>query len=453
MSHVPLFWLVALVLVAATVAALVWPLLRPRAARAPDDDGAATAVYRDQKRQLDDELAARAITRTERDAQLEELAARFGDELSSMSATATPITPRSSYVAALVLVAVIPATALLLYMAFGRPALVERATPAAQQPALTHEQIETMVDKLATRMKEHPDDPVGWRLLARAYASMGRFPEAVAGFTEAAHRGPEDATLLADWADALAMRNQSLQGEPSTLIARALTLDPRDPKALSLAATAALERQDYAGAIAQWRKLQAQFPPGSDEARQLDAMIAEASAAASKSGRSAPAAPSADAAPATAAASAPVTGAGTSTAPPWSAAAAAPGTGAETSTAPPASAAAPAISGRVSLDPALRERAGATDTLFIFARAVNGPRMPLAVVRATAGELPRDFRLDDSMAMSPITRLSSATEVIVEARISRSGSATPAPGDLQGASPPVKPGAHDVTIVIDDIVR
>lgn len=415
MSHVPLFWLVALVLVAATVATLVWPLLRPRAAHAPEDDRAATAVYRDQKRQLDDELAAGAITRTDRDAQLEELAARFGDELSSMSTTATPITPRSSYVAALVLAAVIPATALLLYMAFGRPALLERATPVAQQPALTHEQIETMVDKLATRMKEHPEDPVGWRLLARAYASMGRFPESVAAFTEAAHRGPEDAALLADWADALAMRNQSLQGEPSTLIARALTLDPRDPKALSLAATAALERQDYAGAIGQWRKLQAQFPPGSDEVLQLDAMIAEASAAASKSGPSASAAARADAAPATAAAS--------------------------------------SISGRVSLDPALRERVGATDTLFIFARAVNGSRMPLAVVRATAGELPRDFRLDDSMAMSPMARLSSATEVIVEARISRSGSANPAPGDLQGTSPPVKPGAHDVTIVIHDLVR
>jgi len=263
---------------------------------------------------------------------------------------------------------------------------------------------------------------------------MGRFPESVAAFTQAAHRGPEDAALLADWADALAMRNQSLQGEPSTLIARALTLDPRDPNALSLAATAALERQDYTGAIAQWRKLQAQFPPGSNEALQLDAMIAGASAAASRSGPSASAAARAGAAPATAAASSP-------------------GTGAETSTAPSGSAAASSISGRVSLDPALRERVGATDTLFIFARAVNGSRMPLAVVRATAGELPRDFRLDDSMAMSPMARLSSATEVIVEARISRSGNANPAPGDLQGTSPPVKPGAHDVAIVIHDLVR
>jgi cytochrome c-type biogenesis protein CcmH len=79
--------------------------------------------------------------------------------------------------------------------------------------------------------------------------------------------------------------------------------------------------------------------------------------------------------------------------------------------------------------------------------------MPLAVLRTTAGELPRNFKLDDSMAMAPAARLSGASEVVVEARISKTGSATPSPGDLQGDSGVVKPGAHDVSIVIDQIVR
>jgi cytochrome c-type biogenesis protein CcmH len=79
--------------------------------------------------------------------------------------------------------------------------------------------------------------------------------------------------------------------------------------------------------------------------------------------------------------------------------------------------------------------------------------MPLAVLRTTAGELPRNFTLDDSMAMAPAARLSGASEVVVEARISKTGSATPSPGDLQGDSGVVKPGAHDVSIVIDQIVR
>ena len=121
-------------------------------------------------------------------------------------------------------------------------------------------------------------------------------------------------------------------------------------------------------------------------------------------------------------------------------------------TAAGASDAAAAITGSVSLDPKLRGRAAASDTLFIYARAVQGPRMPLAIVRTTAGEWPRAFRLDDSMAMTPATKLSGASEVVVEARISKTGNATPSPGDLQGASAAVKPGARDVLIVINDVV-
>ncbi|HLW11557.1 MAG TPA: c-type cytochrome biogenesis protein CcmI [Casimicrobiaceae bacterium] len=404
MPFASLFWLVALLLVAATVAALVWPLLRGRNTPLPEDDAAATNVYRDQKRQLDDELAAGVITRAERDAQLDELSARLGAELAVGTAPAARISPRSSYVAALILVAVIPASALLLYASFGSPGSLRTATPASEAPPMSQEQIVAMVDKLATRMKEHPEDPTGWRLLARAYASMGRFGESVAAFNEAAARAPADAPLLTDWADALAMQNQSLQGEASKLVARALALDPKYPKALALAATAALERKDYGGAIDEWRKLKLEFPPGGEEAKQIDAMIAEADAARN---------------------------------------------GAMTS----ASVDASAITGRVSLDPKLRDRVGAGDTLFIFARAVNGPRMPLAVVRTAANELPRDFRLDDSMAMTPAARLSAAGQVIVEARVSKSGSATPVPGDLQGTSAAVRPGAHDVSIAIDDVVR
>ena len=404
MPFASLFWLVALLLVAGTVAALVWPLLRGRSSPSPEDDAAATNVYRDQKRQLDDELAAGALTRAERDAQLDELSARLGAELAAASPPAPRISPRSSYVAALILVAVIPASALLLYASFGSPGSLRTATPASEAPSMSQEQIVAMVDKLATRMKEHPEDPTGWRLLARAYASMGRFGEAVAAFSEAAARAPADAQLLADWADALAMQNRSLQGEPSKLVARALAIDPKYPKALALAATAALERKDYSAAIDEWRKLKMEFPPGGEETKQIDAMIAEAEAASS----GAPKVASIDAS---------------------------------------------AITGRVSLAPKLRDRVGADDTLFIFARAVDGPRMPLAVVRTTASSLPRDFRLDDSMAMTPAARLSAAGRVIVEARVSKSGSATPAPGDLRGTSAAVKPGAHDVSIAIDDIVR
>ena len=419
MPFTPLFWIVALVLVAAAVAALVWPLLSSRTARAPAvDDGASTSVYRDQKRQLDEELEAGAITRAERDRQLDELAARLGAELDASAGTASARSRsmRASYVTALALVAVIPVTALLLYATFGNPGLLQRQAQPDERAPMSHEQIEAMVEKLATRMKEHPDDPAGWRLLARAYTAMGRYPDAVGAFIEAAKRSPEDASLLADWADALAMQKQTLQGEPSRLVERALALDPNYPKALSLAASAALERKDYDTAIAQWRRLKMQFPPGDAEAKEVDAMIAEAEGAK----RGAPVAAAAD--------------------------------GAARREAPAASADEAAITGRVSLDPKLRERAAANDTLFVFARAVNGPRMPLAVARTTASALPYAFRLDDSMAMTPAARISGAGEVVVEARLSKTGGATPASGDLRGTSGPVKPGTRDVLIVINDVV-
>jgi len=116
-------------------------------------------------------------------------------------------------------------------------------------------------------------------------------------------------------------------------------------------------------------------------------------------------------------------------------------------------AAASAITGSVSLDAKLRDRASTGDTLFIYARAPTGSRMPVAITRTTAGAWPREFRLDDSMAMTPAARLSNVPEVIVEARISKSGNATPAAGDLVGSSGAIKPGARGVSIVIADVVR
>jgi len=420
MPSASLFWLVALLLAAGSVTAIVWPLLRARAPATANDDNAAADIYRDQKRQLDDELAAGAITRAERDAQLDELTKRLGAELASPAAPASGGSPRTSYVSALILVAAIPATALALYATYGSPgALVASAAPAAHA-GMTQEQVVAMVDKLAARMKEHPEDPAGWKLLARADAALGRFPEAVAAFREAAARGPADASLLADWADAQAMANRSLEGAPTALIARALALDPNHPKALSLAATAALERKDYEAAIDDWRKLEAQLPAGSDEAKEVDAMIAEADAARH----------------------------GAST----TASSASTGTrAAQAQNTPPNVDS--AIAGSVTLDPKLQQRVAATDTLFIFARAVNGPRMPLAVARTAVGAFPRAFRLDDSMAMAPGATLSNAGDVIVEARISKNGSATPAPGDLEGRSGVVKPGARGVAIAIDNVVR
>jgi cytochrome c-type biogenesis protein CcmH len=223
-------------------------------------------------------------------------------------------------------------------------------------------------------------------------------------------RAPRDAQLLADFADALAMaRGQSLQGEPEKLVLRALQIEPTNLKALALAGTAQYERKDFKGAANTWRRMLPLVPPDSDDARAIqsnvDEALAMAGAAKSPATRRAPA------------------GAG------------------------------PALRGEVRLSEKLKNQASPDDTVFIFARAAEGPPMPLAVLRKRVRDLPVTFALDDSMAMAPQARLSGFPRVVVSARVSKSGQATAQPGDLQGASAAVANDASGVRVVIDSVVR
>ena len=431
-----LFWSVATLLVALTLGVLLWPLLRARhGAVAPDDDSAAIAVYRDQKRALDAECAAGAITPSERDATLAELARRVSEDVTvgapapspaPAEGTAAPA-PKRAWALALALMLLVPAAAFTLYQRLGTPVAAVAATAAdgGTGHEMSERQIAAMVDSLAQRLKQHPDDANGWVLLAHSYQALERFTEAADAYARADALIPNNADLLADYADTLAMaQGRKLEGAPAALIQRALAIDPKHKKALALAGTVTLETHDLDASIAYWRRLAAELPAGSDEARQVADVIAEVDAAKRE-------------------------GKGGSVAPSKRAGATAP--------APPApqgdkAAAGLAITGRVDLNGALASKVALNDTVFIFARAAEGPRMPLAVLRIPAKELPRDFSLDDSMSMAAGMKLSAAPSVIVEARISKSGNALPQPGDLFGRSAPLKPGATGVRITIDQVV-
>lgn len=417
-----IFWSIALLLVVMTVLALLWPLLRPqRRDAAPDADTAAIALYRDQKRALDAECADGVITPGERDAGVAELAHRLGDELALPAAAAGARGERPAWVPALALLLVIPSAAFVLYAHLGSPAAaVAAADDGASPHAMSASQIAAIVDRLALRLKSHPDDAEGWLLLARSYALLGRFADAADAYARADVLIPDNADLLADYADVLAMaQGKRLAGKPTELVQRALAIDPQHMKALALAASAAMEAGDLNRASSYWRQLRAQVPQGSDDAKQIDAIVAEIGSA--KGGNGAVAAAKARAA-----------------AQPDQAAAA-----------PPSAA---SIAGRVDIAPALAAKVALSDTVFIFARAVDGPRMPLAVLRVAARQLPLQFKLDDSMGMAGGMKLSSAPAVIVEARISKSGNALPQAGDLSGKSKPVKPGASGVKVTIDEML-
>jgi cytochrome c-type biogenesis protein CcmH len=399
------FLVVAAAMVAAAVAWVLVPLLRQRRQAGPDPEATNLAVLRDQVAELDADLARGTLTPERYDQAKLELERRVLDEVAPAPGAAGATPAASSAWAAAILGAAIPVAAVALYLAVGTPAMLVAQTPGASGPQheVTADQLEAMVAKLAAHVEKNPDDVKGWSLLARSYYVMARYPEAVRAYERAAVLAPRDTDLLADYADALGMtQGRSLHGKPLEIVERALAIDPDHWKALALAGTAAFERKDYRGAIAYWERLKRVVPADSQIGQSVDASIAEA--------RELGGAPAAKA---------------------------------------PKAAAGARVAGRVSLAPALAARAAPTDTVFVFARAASGPPMPLAVLRKQVKDLPFEFALDDSMAMAPNLKLSGFPEVVIGARVSRSGNATPASGDLQGASRPVRVGATGVTLVID----
>ena len=402
-----LFWILAATMVVVVLAVLVRPLLRPAAAAADETARSNLRVLRDSLAELDAERAAGTLSAGQHAEARAELERRALEESTTVDAAPGQ---RSGRTSALVLAVLLPAAAVLLYAQLGDRRGLDPVL--AQPPSMASAgDVETLVQRLAARMQADPSDPQGWMLLGRAYAGLERFDKARDALAEAMKRTPPDAQLLSDYADVLAMtQGQRLAGEPEKLIQQALALEPDHLKALALAGSAAMERGDFKAAIEHWTHARRVAPPDSPFASGLDGSIAEARAAAGLP----PESSTASAAPA-----------------------------------PAATSAAP-LQVTVTLAPALAGKLQPGDTLFVFARAAEGPRMPLAIARLAASAAPVQVKLDDSMAMTPALRLSTQPRVVVGARVSRSGDATPQAGDLEGQSAPVA-SAGSVQVTIDQV--
>lgn len=386
------------------------PLLRRRAARNAVA-GPALEIYRDQLADLERDLQTGALAADRYEQARNELERRLAEELETASGETSAAS--ESRVVSGVVIAAVPLLAVALYLLIGAPRALDPQAMASGDAAhsVTAEQIEQMVSKLAQRLETAPDDAAGWSMLGRSYAALERFKEAADAFGRAAKLMPADAQVLADYADALGMaQGRSLKGEPSRIIARALAADPDHFKSLALAGTAAFEAGNYAVAIRHWERLAQKIPPDSEFAQSIASSIAEARQLA---GGTVP-----------------------------------------TAKAPVANAKAePVIRGTVRLSPKLAAKVSPDDTVFVFARAINGPRIPLAVRRFRAAQLPVTFVLDQTAAMSPEMTLAQHSEVTVGARISKSGSPGSQSGDLEGFRQPVKVGGSAaIEIVIDTLV-
>ncbi len=407
------FWLAATALIVFALLFIVPPLVRVTPYGISRDRNEATiSIHRKRLAELEMDFQRELISDENYEQSVGELKRAVINETSlgqqDMSLKEPSI--RTRRVIAGIVSVVLPVMAIGLYLLLGNPAaLLQQANASPPDHLATPEQISAMIQRLARRMQQKPDDAEGWAMLGRSYNVVGRHNDAIVAYEKAIQLRPKDAQLHADYADALATTQAGkLEGKPLMQIEAALKIDPNNQKALDLAGTAAFNRRDFQSAAKYWTQLEKLLPADSEGAQSVRGSIAEAKAAMNEKIVVAPSE----------------------------------GTKAGQLT----------LSGSVELSSALAEKLTPEHTLFIFARAVNGPRMPLAILRMKGIFLPHKFKLDDSLAMTPKMKLSSFQEVVVGARLSKSGDATPQSGDLQGMTGPVKVGSGGLKIVIDQLV-
>ncbi len=421
-----IFWVVVVIMVVGVLLLLAVPLLglgkkRPLSATRAE---ANLSVYRDQLRELDADLAASRLDQAQYHTARGDIESRvLEDAGSTVSAAASAADTRLPKTVIAALAVTIPLVAAVLYLALGTPAGLEpqpQTQELGAEQSITPQQIEDRIGQLKQKLASQPDDAKDWTMLARSYVALRHYDEASAAYARAAKLLPDDANVLANFAEELAYTTQTLQGEPEKIIRQALQADPNHIKALWLAGSVALERKDYRAAIEPWQKILKLMPADSQEASMVTASISEAR---DLGGLSPPSALAKNNMPQSR-----------------------PGAAGEMVNG--------AVSGTVSLDPSFKARVAATDVVFIFARSADRPTgPPLAALRKTVKDLPLTFTLDDSMAMMPNFNISSATSIVVGVRISKAGNVTPSPGDIQGFSQPVKVGAKGISITIDTEIK
>ena len=418
---ISLFWALFLLFIGVALAFVLPPLLRRNVRLGQvDRKEANVAIYYDQLAELKADLDSGELDAAQYEDARREIEKRLSEDVPLESAPVA--VAQAGRWPGFVLAGAIPALAIALYVGLGNPdALLESRANAAAAAQGQHDAA-PMIAALEARLKAKPDDAAGWYMLARSYASLEKYPESAQAFEKAVALFPDDARLLADYADVLAMaQGQNLQGKPLELINKALKLNANDEKTLNLAASAAYQNKDFAQAASYWRRLLKVLPPDADIAKDIAAAIEEADKLASTLGGPDNLSKLSDKG-----------GAGEKAEQPQQGAA--------------------AISGMVTVSKELIAKVSPTDRVFIFAQAPQGPKMPIASLKLDSRQLPYRFTLDDAVSMSPNDKLSNHAEVMISARVSKSGQAMAQSGDLQGKIGPVKLGQQGVAIVIDTVV-
>jgi cytochrome c-type biogenesis protein CcmH len=413
---VSLFWIATVACVAVALAFILPPLLRKKAvtAKAARRD-INIAVYRDQMKEMEADRSNDLLTEEQYQAGKIELESRLAeDALAKADAVMTPVASRRL---GFTLAGVLPIAAFGMYFWLGNPmsltAIAEaQANPVAASAQGGHD-LTKMVQKIEEKTKADPNNVEAWTMLAKTYAAMERWPDALQAYEKAMKLKPDTPVIMTGYAEALAINNgRDLKGKPIELVLQALEKNPDDAKGLELAGISNFQDKNYAQAAYYFKHLLKQLPPESPYAQD----IAEAQKEATRLSRGA-------------------------------------GTGLDNlSDQAPAKAAAPGatLHGKVDIAPALKGKVSDKDIVFLFARSAQGGA-PVAAIRSTAGKFPLEFELSDAMAMNPDNKLSNFKEVSLTARVSKSGQPMGGSGDLEGTLTGVKVGSKDIKLTIDKI--
>ena len=486
-----IFWILVAGLAALALLFVVPPLLtRHEAERAPDQDQLNLALFRQQLKELDADLEAGNLDRGQYQAARRDLERELLHDVDGQGAGPTGPGKRAP-MTALLLALALPAFATWLYFTIGDRAIIprlelaaaNRANPAAAGHGAAGgadaASLEVLVERLAAKMEQNPDQLEGWLMLGRTYVALEQPAKGAAALQRALALAPQDPEIMVSLAQALAAAaGGQLAGRPVELIVTALAVEPDHATGLWLHGLAAYQAKDFAPAVERWERLAQGLDPNSEDSAQLRQFIADAReegglppGAAPTATRDAPTTGQTASPGPTSPAGAPMgtTAMAPSTAtPPATPPAASPATPpaasphaatrAPTATTPPASgqasvAAGPKLQVEVSLAEPLWREADVNHSLFVYAKAASGPPMPLAVKRLKVADLPLTVTLDDSLAMTPEMRLSNFPRVIVGARISPSGQATPQSGDLEGETGPLAPADQTSVKVLIERVR
>lgn len=412
-----LFWILCAAILLVAILFVAIPLWRGTSKNnSVVRDAANLEILRDQITEMDADLKNGLLTQELHEQGKRELQVRLLEEVGDSQGVEVSNKPHPLKITAIALAVLMPLASIGLYLMIGNPQAFQPVHGMIAMPR-TQDDLKSLEEKVT----QNPNDPEALVVLARAYVELERYADGSRIYASLVKIIPDEPILWADYADALAMTHNSLLGGPTKLLERALELNPNHEKSLYLSGTAAMERGDYQAAVRHWEKLLKLLPA---EDTQNTGAIANAIAQArhmlaqTKGGKGIQTLDrineSADRAQAS---------------------------GKER------------IAGTVTLSDALRSQADPNDTLFVLARAAEGPKMPLAIVRKQVKDLPLTFALDDSMAMQPEMKMSNFERVVVVARVSKSGNAVPQPGDLMGMSKPLALGSKGIKVQIDQAVR